>query len=86
MAHQFVNPGQFFLKCLVFLGEMEFLNDFLQNVGRHCELKEMLWHCELSEGKALLNLKVDWVKSPRRRVGLMAPQVCKAWQHVFVDG
>ena len=86
MAHQFVNPGQFFLKCLVFLGEMEFLNDFLQNVGRHCELKEMLWHCELSEGKALLSLKVDWVKSPRRRVGLMAPQVCKAWQHVFVDG
>jgi hypothetical protein len=79
MGHQFVDPGQFFLKCLVFLGEMEFLDDFLQNVRGHGELKEMLWHCKLSEGKALLSLKVDRVKNPRRLVGLMAPQVCKAW-------
>lgn len=79
MGHQVVYPGQFVLKCLVFLGEMKFLNDFLQYVRGHGELKEMLWHCKLSEGKALLGLKVDWVKSPRRLVGLMAPQVSKAW-------
>ena len=78
MGHQVVNPGQFVLKCLVFLGEMKFLNDFLQNVGGHGELKEMLWHCKLSEGKALVGLKVDRVKSPRRRGGLMAPQASKA--------
>ena len=64
MRHQFVYPGQFVLKCLVFLGQMQFLDDFLQNVERHGELKEMLWHSKLSEWKALISLKVDWVKSP----------------------
>ena len=45
MGHQFIYPGQFVLKCLIFLRQMQFLDDFLQNVERHGELKEMLWHC-----------------------------------------